>query len=157
MDELVVIGIPYGEFRKSDTSCVIVEMPRKYLRPRFAMEKRKDAVSCERIIHHASSMTRRRLRNSLRTVVQMWCVMMYIATGLWPPSMSRTERTPSVLFPSTFLARYRQVERIDVVFRRERNIKVTAADGFSKIFVFTFRVDDDNLRVEHERTKNLQF
>src|SRR3989338_8838503 len=74
------MGIPYGEFKKSETSCVIVEIPRKYFLPRFAIEKRKEAVSAERIIHHASSITSKRLRSSLRTVFQMWCVIMYMAT-----------------------------------------------------------------------------
>src|SRR3989339_2224665 len=115
MDELVIIGIPYGEFRKSDTSCVIVEMPRKYLRPRFAIEKRNDAVSSERIIHHASSMTRRRLRSSLRTTFQMWCVMMYIAIGFRSSSMSRTEKTTSFLFMSTFGGRFINPDHVPLV------------------------------------------
>src|SRR3989344_303444 len=116
MDELVIIGIPYGEFRKSDTSCVIVEMPRKYLRPRFAIEKRKDAVSSLRIIHHASSMTRRRLRNYLRTVFQIWCVMMYMATGLRSSSISRTEKTMSFLFMSTLVGRFMNPAHVPFVY-----------------------------------------
>src|SRR3989338_1367980 len=116
MDELVIIGIPYGEFRKSDTSCVIVEMPRKYLRPRFAIEKRNDAVSSERIIHHASSMTSRRLRSSLRTAFQMWCVMMYIATGFRSSSISRTEKTLSFLFMSMLVGRFINPDHVPFVY-----------------------------------------
>src|SRR3989338_6643341 len=116
MDELVIIGIPYGEFRKSDTSCVIVEMPRKYLRPRFAIEKRNDAVSSERIIHHASSITSRRLRNSLRTVFQIWCVMIYIATGFRSSSISRTENTTSFLFMSTFVGLFIKPDHVPLVY-----------------------------------------
>src|SRR3989344_906330 len=120
MDELVIIGIPYGEFRKSDTSCVIVEMPRKYLRPRFAIEKRNDAVSSERIIHHASSITRSRLRSSLRTVFHMWCVIIYIATGFRSSSISRTEKTTSFLFISTLVGRFIKPDHVPLVYFERR-------------------------------------
>src|SRR3990167_9125721 len=120
MDELVIIGIPYGEFKKSETSCVIVEMPRKYLRPRFAIEKRNDAVSALLIIHHASSITRRRLRSSFLTVFQMWCVMMYMATGFRSSSMSRTEKTTSFLFMSTFVGRFIKPDHVPLVYFERR-------------------------------------
>src|SRR3990167_1965437 len=120
MDELVIIGIPYGEFKKSETSCVIVEMPRKYLRPRFAIEKRNDAVSALLIIHHASSITRRRLRSSFLTVFQMWCVMMYMATGFRSSSMSRTEKTTSFLFMSTFVGRFMNPDHVPFVYLESR-------------------------------------
>src|SRR3989338_2602634 len=120
MDELVIIGMPYGEFKKSETSCVIVEMPRKYLRPRFAIEKRNDAVSSERIIHHASSITSRRLRSSLRTTFQMWCVMIYIATGFRSSSISRTENTTSFLFMSAFVGRFIKPEHEHLVYLDSR-------------------------------------
>src|ERR1700689_1695121 len=80
------------------------------------MPKRNDAVSSERIIHHASSITSRRLRNSLRTVFQMWCVMMYIATGLRSSSMSRTENTTSFLFMSTFVGRFIKPDHVPFVY-----------------------------------------
>src|SRR3990167_3992997 len=128
MDELVIIGIPYGEFRKSDTSCVIVEMPRKYLRPRFAIEKRNDAVSSERIIHHASSMTSRRLRSSLRTAFQMWCVMMYIATGFRSSSMSRTEKTMSFLFMSTLVGRFIKPDHVPLVYFESRATRLSRSE-----------------------------
>src|SRR3989338_7934567 len=123
MDELVIIGMPYGEFKKSETSWVIVEIPRKYLRPRFAMEKRNDAVSSERIIHHPSSMTSRRLRSSLRTAFQMWCVMMYIATGFRSSSMSRTEKTMSFLFMSTLVGRFMNPAHVPFVYFDSRNTR----------------------------------
>src|SRR3989338_7144059 len=114
------MGIPYGEFKKSETSFVIVEIPRKYFRPRFAIENRKDAVSAERIIHHASSIMRRRLRNSLRTVFQMWCVIMYIATGFRSSSMSRTEKTTNFLFMSTFVGRFIKPAHVPFVYLESR-------------------------------------
>src|SRR3989338_2860849 len=114
------MGIPYGEFKKSETSCVIVEIPRKYFLPRFAIEKRKDAVSAERIIHHASSIIRRRFRNSFRTVFQMWCVIMYIATGFKSSSMSRTEKTTSFLFISTFVGRFMNPAHVPLVYFERR-------------------------------------
>src|SRR3989344_9622030 len=123
MDELVIIGMPYGEFKKSETSWVMVDMPRKYLRPRFAMEKRNDAVSSERITHHASSMTSRRLRNSLRTAFQMWCVMMYMATGLRSSSISRTEKTMSFLFISTLVGRFMNPAHVPFVYFDNRATK----------------------------------
>src|SRR3989338_1274261 len=110
------MGIPYGEFKKSETSCVIVEIPRKYFLPRFAIEKRKEAVSAERIIHHASSITSKRLRSSLRTVFQMWCVIMYMATGFRSSSMSRTEKTTSFLFMSTFVGRFMKPDHVPLVY-----------------------------------------
>src|SRR3989344_5321687 len=123
MDELVIIGIPYGEFKKSETSWVIVEMPRKYLRPRFAMPKRNEAVSSLRIIHHASSMTSRRLRSSFLTVFQIWCVMMYIATGFRSSSISRTEKTTSFLFISTFVGRFMNPAHVPFVYFESRATK----------------------------------
>src|SRR3989344_592612 len=123
MDELVIIGMPYGEFKKSETSWVIVDMPRKYLRPRFAIEKRKEAVSSERIIHHASSMMSKRLRSSLRTAFQMWCVMMYMATGFKSSSMSRTENTMSFLFMSTFVGRFMNPAHVPFVYFDKRATK----------------------------------
>src|SRR3989338_3118241 len=116
IEEFVIIGMPYGEFKKSETSWVMVEMPRKYLRPRFAMPKRNEAVSSLRIIHHASSMTSRRLRSSFLTVFQMWCVMMYIATGFRSSSMSRTEKTTSFLFMSTLVGRFMNPDHVPFVY-----------------------------------------
>ena len=84
------------------------------------MPKRNDAVSCDFIIHHASSMTKRRLRSSLRTVFQMWCVMMYIATGLRSSSMSRTENTTSFLFMSTLVGRFINPAHVPLVYFESR-------------------------------------
>src|SRR3989344_1841727 len=120
MDELGIIGIPYGEVKKSGTSWGVVEMPRKYLRPRFAMPKRNEAVSSLRIIHHASSMTSRRLRSSFLPVFQMWCVMMYIATGFLSSSLSRTEKTTSFLFMSTFVGRFMNPDHVPLVYFERR-------------------------------------
>src|SRR5665213_1375892 len=84
------------------------------------MPKRNDAVSSERIIHQASSMTRRRLRSSLRTVFQMWCVMMYIATGFRSSSISRTEKTTSFLFMSTLVGRFIKPDHVPLVYFERR-------------------------------------
>src|SRR3989344_3307002 len=95
-------------------------MPRKYLRPRFAIEKRNDAVSSERIIHHASSMTKRRFRSSFLTAFQMWWVIMYIATGFRSSSISRTENTISFLFMSTFVGRFMNPDHVPLVYFERR-------------------------------------
>src|SRR3989344_3592603 len=102
MDELVMIGRPYCDLRKSSTSCVMVASPKKYLRPRLASERRNDAVSSDFIIHHASSITKRRLRRFWRMAFQMKCMTIYIATGLSSSSISRIEKTINLLFMFTF-------------------------------------------------------
>src|ERR1700733_6046333 len=84
------------------------------------MPNKNDAVSSDRIIHHASSMTSRRLRNSLRTVFQMWCVMMYMATGFRSSSMSRTEKTTSFLFMSTLVGRFIKPDHVPLVYLERR-------------------------------------
>src|SRR3990170_7985750 len=87
------------------------------------MEKRNEAVSSLRIIHHASSMTSRRFRSSLRTVFQIWCVIMYIATGFKSSSMSRTEKTTSFLFMSTFVGRFMNPDHVPFVYLERRDTK----------------------------------
>src|SRR3989338_2885233 len=103
MAELVIIGSPYGERRKSPTSWVMVARPRKYFLPLLAREKRKEAVSSDFIIHHASSMTNRRFFSFFLIEFQMKLVMMWMATGFSSSSMSRTEKTTNLLFMSTFV------------------------------------------------------
>src|SRR6266403_2637314 len=67
------------------------------------MEYKKEAVSSDFIIHHASSTTSKRFFSSLRTAFQMKCVTMYMAAGFKSSSMSRTENTTNFLLMSTLV------------------------------------------------------
>ena len=86
------------------------------------MENKNDAVSCERIIHHASSMTRSRLRNSFLTVVQIWCVIMYIATGFRSSSMSLTSQD---------IARIANLARLELSPDESARLQVQTNDFFN--------------------------
>ena len=77
-------------------------------------------MSSDFIIHHASSTTRRRLRSSFRTAVQMWCVMMYTATGFSSSSMLRTEKTLKRLVMSTFVGLLRNPDHVPRVYFSSR-------------------------------------
>ena len=50
----------------------------------------------------------------------MWCVMIYIATGFRSSSMSRTEKTTSFLFISTFVGRFIKPDHVPFVYFESR-------------------------------------
>jgi hypothetical protein len=50
LGEFVTIGNPYGEFKKSSTSWVMVARPRKYLRPRFTKLGKIQAVEAALVL-----------------------------------------------------------------------------------------------------------
>src|SRR3989338_981879 len=102
IEELVRIGSPYEDLRKSSTSCVMVTSPKKYFRPRFASPRRKEAVSSDFIIHHASSMSTIRRLSSFLIAFQMKRIIMYIAADLSSSSMSRSEKTIKLELISMF-------------------------------------------------------
>src|SRR3990167_1768757 len=49
-----------------------------------------------------------------------------------------------------------QGKRVNMVVRRERNVKIPPADSFGKVFVFFFRANNNNINIKHERSDNLK-
>jgi len=109
---------------KSSTSCVTVVRPKLYLRARLASENIKLALSGYFISCHASSTTSRRLRWSVRTLLQIWFNTIYIATGRNSSSKSRILKTTIWLLISTLLCCEKIPAKVPVVYWRKRCAKL---------------------------------
>ncbi len=49
-----------------------------------------------------------------------------------------------------------KVERIDTLIGIQIDVEVGSSDGIDECFVLIFRIEDDDVRPEHESTENLE-
>ena len=110
---------------KSSTSCVMVVMPRLYLRARLARLKRKLAESSYFINCQASSTINMRRFWSVLVLFQIKFSTMYIATGRNSSSRSRTLKTTIGLLMSILDCWLKMPANVPVVYLRRR----WASDG----------------------------
>ena len=100
-EEFVIIGWPYSDLIKSFMSWVIVVTPSQYFLALLVMPKRKEAPSSDFISHQASSTTKILFLSSDLTWFQMYLVIIYMAMGLNPSSISLIPKTTRLFFMFT--------------------------------------------------------
>src|SRR5438105_1885515 len=91
------MALPYEDFIKSSTSWVMVVTPIQYFRPRFTRPNKKEAPSSDCMSHQASSITKILFFTLVRTVFQMYRMIINKAMGFKDSSISRKPNTTKPL------------------------------------------------------------